>query len=325
MIGSTTMINTKRSPSLPSTAKLYPLNQSPFFKLKSRKKLLDILGLSKAQANKLMLDSAYKEFKNDAGRTIQEPIAQLKAVHRRIGFLLSRIELPPYLHSGRKKHSTLTNANAHRQATELLKLDIHKFFPSTKAAKVYKSFIEKFEMSPDVAFVMTNLATFAGKVPTGSPISMAMAFWAHKDMFDELNKLATSSNLVFTVYVDDVAFSGSKIPKGFAAQAKKCIHSHGLTSKDRKERFYSSSKGKLLTGIVIQDGELKVRWAHNNSIRKEFTTLANAKDNAAKIIHLEKLAGKLHAAGQVDFRQKDRARFFSQQLKAIKKLSEKND
>jgi hypothetical protein len=42
-----------------------------------------------------MLDSAYKEFENDAGRAIQEPIAQLKAVHKRIGTLLSRIELPP--------------------------------------------------------------------------------------------------------------------------------------------------------------------------------------------------------------------------------------
>ncbi|WP_312778374.1 reverse transcriptase family protein [Pseudescherichia sp.] len=266
-----------------------------------------------------MLDSAYKEFENDSGRKIQEPIAQLKAVHRKIGALLSRIELPPYLHSGRKKHSTLTNAESHKQATELLKLDIHKFFPSTKAAKVYKAFAEKFEMSPDVAYIMTNIVTFAGKVPTGSPISMAMAFWANKDMFDELSKLAASNTLVFTVYVDDVAFSGAKIPKGLAAQAKKCIRYHGLTSKDKKERFYASSEGKLLTGIVIQDGELKVRWAHNDSIGKEFATLAEAKDNATKIIHLEKLAGKLHAAGQVDFRHKDRARFITQQLKATKK------
>lgn len=315
------MKTTKRTPSLHKSLKLYPLNQSPFFKLKNKKKLLEIIGLSKKQVDSLMLDSAYKEFENDAGRKIQEPIAQLKAVHRKIGVLLSRIELPQYLHSGRKKHSTLTNAESHKQATELLKLDIHKFFPSTRAAKVYKAFVEKFEMSPDVAYVMTNLATFAGKVPTGSPISMAIAFWANKDMFDELSNLAASNSLVFTAYVDDVAFSGSKIPKGFAAQAKECIRSHGLTSKDKKERFYSSSEGKLLTGIVIQDGKLKVRWAHNDSIGKEFATLAEAKDNAAKIIHLEKLAGKLHAAGQVDFRQKDRARFFTQQLKAAKKQS----
>lgn len=316
------MKSTKRSLSLQRTPKLYPLNQSPFFKLTTKNKLLEIIGLSKNQANKFILDSAYKEFVNDSGRTIQEPIAQLKAVHRRIGVLMSRIQLPAYLHSGRKKHSTLTNAESHRKAIELLKLDIHKFFPSTNAAKVYRAFVEKFEMTPDVAYLMTNLVTYAGKVPTGSPISMAIAFWANKDMFDELSQLAVSHNLIFTAYVDDVAFSGVKIPKGFAAQAKKCIHSHGLTSKNKKERFYPSSEGKLLTGIVIQDGELKVRWAHNDSIRQEFTALANAKDDSVIIVHLEKLAGKLHAAGQIDSKQKDKARFFTHRLQAAKKQSE---
>jgi hypothetical protein len=83
------MISTKRSSSLHSSPKLYPLNQSPLFKLKTKRKLLEIIGLSKKQADKLMLDSAYKQFENDAGRTIQEPIPQLKAVHKRIGTRLA--------------------------------------------------------------------------------------------------------------------------------------------------------------------------------------------------------------------------------------------
>ncbi|MDI5161105.1 RNA-directed DNA polymerase, partial [Salmonella enterica subsp. enterica serovar Anatum] len=63
------MKSTKRTPSLQSPPKIYPLNQSPLFKLKNKRKLLEIIGLSKKQADKLMLDSAYKEFVNDAGRT----------------------------------------------------------------------------------------------------------------------------------------------------------------------------------------------------------------------------------------------------------------
>lgn len=318
------MKNTKRTPSLHKPRKLYPLNQSPFFKVKTKNKLLEIIGLSKTQSDKFSLVTAYKEFVNEAGRTIQEPIPQLKAAHKRIGNLLSRIELPKYLHSGRKNHSTFSNAESHKQAVELLKLDIHKFFPSTSGAKVYRAFLEKFEMSPDVAYLMTNLVTYAGKIPTGSPISMAMAFWANKDMFDELSDLATSNSLVFTVYVDDVAFSGEKIPKGFAAQAKTCIHAHGLVSKKKKEVYYPSSQGKLLTGIVIQDGKLKVRWAHNASIKSELDHLAKAESDSDKIIHLEKLAGKLHAAGQVDYRLKDKARFYTRQLNTTKKQSEQN-
>ena len=76
-------------------------------------------------------------------------------------------------------------------------------------------------MSPDVAYVMTNRSNLLQeKCPQAARISMAMAFWANKDMFDELSNLATSNSLVFTAYVDDVAFSGSKIPKGFATQTK---------------------------------------------------------------------------------------------------------
>lgn len=177
-------------------------------------------------------------------------------------------------------------------------------------------------MSPDVAYLLTNLVTYSGKVPTGSPISMAIAFWAHKDMFDELNQLAVSNNLTFTVYVDDVAFSGEKIPKGFSALAKSCIHAHGLISKKKKEAFYPSSKGKLLTGIVIQDGELKVRWAHNSSIKNELDNLAKASNTPEKIANLNKLTGKLHAAGQIDYRLKDKARFFTRQLRIAKTQSE---
>ena len=65
------MKSTKRTPSLQRSPKIYPLNQSPLYKLKTRKKLFEIIGLSKKQADKLMLDSAYKEFENVAGRKIQ--------------------------------------------------------------------------------------------------------------------------------------------------------------------------------------------------------------------------------------------------------------
>ena len=310
------MKNTKRTPSLHSKPKLYPLHQSPFYKLKVKSKLFQLVGITKSQLAKLSQDKSYNIFTNENGRTIQEPIPQLKLAHKRIGKILSRIEMPSYLHSGRKKHSTLTNARAHIKANELLKLDIHHFFPSTTAARVYNLFHRKFDMSPDVAYLITNFVTYSGRIPTGSPISMALAFWANWEMFDEINKLAISHDLVFTVYVDDLAFSGEKIPKGFASQVKSIISSNGLISKRKKEIFYPSSKGKLLTGVVIQNGELKVRWAHNASIKNEFDNLSLAsQDVQFRIKLLERLTGKLHAAGQVDYKLKDKARFFTKQLK----------
>jgi len=316
---SCSMKNTKRTPSLHCAPKTYPLNQSPFYRLKVKKKLYQLLGLTKAQVERLSQDNSYNVFTNEKGRVIQEPISQLKLAHKRIGKMLARIELPDFLHSGRKTYSTLSNAEAHINSDELLKLDIHKFFPSTTAAKVYKVFHEKFEMSPDVAYVITNFVTFSGRIPTGSPISMAIAYWANWELFDEINKVSIANRLVFTVYVDDLAFSGRKIPKGFASQIKSLIASKGLIAKKNKEVFYAKSKGKLLTGVVIQDGTLKVRWAHSASIKDEFKNLAIMSRNKESTVKLlEKLAGKLHAAGRIDYRLRDKARFFTKQLKIAK-------
>lgn len=58
---------------------------------------------------------------------------------------------------------------------------------------------------------------------------------------------------------------------------------------------------------MIQDGKLKFRWAHSSSIKKEFDELAKAQNNADKIVHLEKVAGRLDAAGQIDERMKKKA------------------
>ncbi|WP_256870207.1 hypothetical protein [Raoultella terrigena] len=88
--------------------------------------------------------------------------------------------------------------------------------------------------------------------------------------------------------------------------------------------IFKLSEGKLLTGLLAHDGELTVRGVHYDPIGKEFATLSEAKDNAAKIIPQEKLAGKLHTDGQYDFRQKGRAHFFTQQLKAAKNQSDQS-
>ena len=301
-----------RSPSIKN--KSYSVDQSPFFKLKSKKKLAKILGVSLADIKNLSSDSSYRVFTTESGRTIEEPLPRLKSLHRRIGKLLNRVELPAYLHSGRKKHSTITNASSHQNAIELLKLDIQKFFPSSRATKVYKMFNELFCMSPDVAYLITNIVTYSGKVPTGSPISMSIAYWANKPMFDQLNDLAIGKGLVFTTYVDDVAFSGKKIPKGLSGEVKRIIESNGLLAKKNKERFYPSYRGKLLTGVIIRNGDLSVRFSHNQSMRDVMVNLSKA-DGIDKIRCLEVLSGKLNAAGQIENRFRDRARFFSKILK----------
>lgn len=312
------MKNATRSSSSFESRKNYPLNQSPFFKLTTKKKFLALMGFSLPQIEKLSRDTSYRVFFTPSGRCVQEPKLQLKIIHRKIGNLLNRIEQPEYVHSGRKKRSIITNARVHQSSFQLLKLDIHKFFPSTSGSKIYRLFVNDFLMQPDVAHMITNLVTYNSCVPTGSPLSMVLAYWANKPMFDELYRLANDNGLDFSVYVDDVSFSGEKIPKGFSSCAKSCISKHGMQSKSRKEMFYQENQAKLLTGVIISDGVLKTRWKHSRMIKAGFDTLAMETSDASRIIALEKLTGRLHAAGQIDPRIKSKAIHFSRILKAAK-------
>lgn len=136
-------------------------------------------------------------------------------VYRKIGVLLSRIELFLYFYFGWKKYLIFINVELYKLVIEFLKFDIYKFFFLIRVVKVYKVFVEKFEMLFDVVYIMINFLIFVGKVFIGSLISMVMVFWVNKDMFDEFSNFVVLNSLVFMVYVDDVVFFGLKILKGF--------------------------------------------------------------------------------------------------------------
>jgi len=301
---------------------LYSLSQSPLYKLQSKQRLYKLLDCTKTEVNTFMGDTLYSEFK-EGTRSIQAPTRPLKKLQKRLNRILSRVELPNYLHSGRKEHSTLNNANTHINAKQLISLDIRKFFPSTPASRVYRMFNEKFECSEDVAYILTQLCTYKKAVPTGSPISMTIAFWANRDMFDELDALAMSENLKFSTYVDDIAFSGEVIKAGFQKRAKDIIRKHGMVPHPDKVAYFSDGRPILLTGIVIDNGKLSVRRKHMQSIHEEGELLKNATFRKRKIHHLEKLAGRLHSAGQIEDHLKQKAKFATEKLQELIKQDKK--
>ena len=93
-----------------SKGKAYCLTDSPLYKLSTKKRLSKILNQSTLELTALCCDAGnYSEFedvgKNGKPRKIQKPLVKLDVIHTRIASLLSRIKVPDYLHSGKKKHS----------------------------------------------------------------------------------------------------------------------------------------------------------------------------------------------------------------------------
>lgn len=258
----------------------YPLKQSVLYNLKSKNKLASLLGLSLKELKALQSDDFYSCFQVENGRYVQHPQYDLYAIHKYVNKLLSRIELPEYLHSGRKKHSSITNAKSHLfNQYKTLTIDIEHFFPSTLATKVFNFFFYHMKQSPDVANLLTNLLTYNGYIPTGSPVSMNLAFFANFNMFNELHSFATNRGCKMTVFVDDLTFTGKAINTNFLSHIEKIIVKHHLKIKSEKTQLFHENSPKFITGIVVKNNKIEPEYDQLRKLRVDEYKYKNQPDN----------------------------------------------
>jgi hypothetical protein len=258
----------------------YPLKQSVLYNLKSKNKLANLIGLSLKELKFLQSDELYSCFEVESGRKIQYPKNDLYIVHKYVNKLLSRIEVPDYLHSGRKKHSSITNAKSHLFSQyKTLTMDIEKFFPSTLATKVFNFFFHIMKQSPDVANLLTNLLTYNGYVPTGSPVSMNLAYFANITLFNELHSFATNRGCKMTVFVDDLTFTGKAVNTNFSQHVEKIIIKHDLKIKSDKTHIFDENSPKFITGVVVKNNKIEPKYDQLKKLRIDEYNYKNQPDD----------------------------------------------
>lgn len=237
---------------------MYPHHQSPFFKLRSRKRLAEILRVDQRWFKASFdLDSQYivraeKEIKS---RIIEEPSAKLKKVQRRIKILLGRIEIPDFVQNLGYHRSYATNAKYHINGKAVKSLDIKRFFPNIPSRKVYNFFKSYLECPEDISAILTKLVTYQNHVPTGSPSSSIIAYYAYLEMWNNIESLAKTDGCMLTIYADDITISGPTIPKGLMWKIKNQIHANGLDY--HKSKSYEGNVPKEITGVIISNNCLK--------------------------------------------------------------------
>lgn len=292
-------------PTRKNPLKFYPLNQSILYKLKSRSKLAklfdlplkDLEGLAKRTNN-------YNVFPINNGkgksRQVEVPKNRLKVIHYKLFKLLQRIEPPPYLHSGIKGRSYITNAKVHVGCSRCITLDIKKFFPSTLGWHIFEFFRDVMQCSSDVAGLLTSICTFDNHVPTGSCLSQTIAFYAHYKMFEEIYSLTRDLGLTETCYVDDIAISGDKANRSTLYKVRGILKRRGLDSPRKKERVYEIGYPKIITGsVVVQDG-LRLPNRKHKLIHDEVEQLMKIDDAMDKVGKLDTIIGRAVAASQSD-------------------------
>lgn len=295
----------------------YDLNQCALYKIFSKKRLAETLHLSPQRLKKIANVPGYKVFflpeeiceftgKKRKARQVEEPKAQLKLLHERIRDLLGRVSHPSYAHAAVKGRSYRSNAEFHKNSDVVATFDVKKFYPSTSEEAVFLFFLHQLKCAPDVAGLLAKLVCFRSKpdapgcLPTGSPLSPLLSIYANKPMFDALAKLANENELKFTCYVDDLTFSGAKIPVSIGKRVASILKSHGHTMAIDKTRFFAKGVAKHITGVVVHNGKVAVPFGRFRKARNIERAAMSTPDYAEKIKLMQKLAGLLGEAAYLD-------------------------
>ncbi|MDE0110881.1 MAG: reverse transcriptase family protein [Albidovulum sp.] len=281
----------------------YGLRDSPFFRLRRKSKLANLLQVSPNKLKWLAaLEDGYIRFqkpkRNGDMRDISAPIPPLKSVQARIANLLSRISSPDYLFAPVKGRSYVDNAARHIGAQSVRLLDIQDFFPNCTIKKVIWFFRKRMECSPDVAVILARIATENGFLPQGSPCSPVLAYFAYIDMWEEIAARVSSDGCRLSVYADDLTISGNAVPEAMIWDIKRLLHKHDHRYAANKERARRSRPAEI-TGVILTREGIAPPNRQRQKIYRVRNELRHATSSAQVMKLQAQLCGRLAQVHQI--------------------------
>ena len=294
-------------------------NQSILYKVTSPQMLADRLLIDRDELDAILADpDPYKRWiDKKSGRAIQEPRPRLAKVHRRIASLLARIDTPSYLHSAKKGRSYISNASVHSVDCGCAKIDVRRFYPSTRAQAVYHFFLDRMACAADVSGMLAKILTVDGHLPTGSSASPIVSYFAYEDLFDELATLAEASGCTMTVYVDDIVFTGAGATRRLLFESRKAIgkrHLHG-----HKTKLFRPGQPRIITGVAVPSHGLRLPNRRQVRIAADQKLLDALPLGREKLKVARRLTGRLFEASQIDAGWRARAEEMAAQRDALQR------
>ena len=203
-------------------------------------------------------------------RIITAPQGQLRAMQQTIYqrvLLLANVH--PAVTGFCPGKSVSDNARVHLGRKNVLKVDLHDFFPSIRSPKVRATYREMGYSRP-IAKVLAELCCCNRCLPQGAPTSPALSNIIAYPMDKKMMALADEYGLVYTRYADDLTFSGDFLPKDkVLSRIDQVIREEGFTMNVKKTRFLPEHKRKIITGVSVSSGtKMTIPKTKKREIRK---------------------------------------------------------
>lgn len=194
-------------------------------------------------------------------REILAPIGNLKYIQKAINTRL-REQLTPAdeVHGFAPGRSVRTGASLHVGMNYVFNTDLHDFFPSITAPKVFEMLMYELGLKPGVARCICDFCTIPVKdgddvLPQGSPASPILSNIVCTRMDRRLKGLAECFGLTYTRYADDITFSAPynafKEGDTFRICLERIIHEEGFSINEAKTRLQKRGARQEVTGLTV--------------------------------------------------------------------------
>jgi RNA-directed DNA polymerase len=204
-------------------------------------------------------DKYYKTYtilkKSGKLRTISQPNKKLKGIQSWILVnILNKLNVSSSCKGFEKGSSTANNVEPHTGANAVLTIDLKDFFPSVTRNQIYSIF-RTIGYNSAISTILTNICTFEGALPQGSPCSPKLANLSAWTLDVRVQGYVGKRGITYTRYADDLSFSAlspSKIVR-IIPMIKSIIRNENFEVNPDKTRIAGLARAKKITGLIITD------------------------------------------------------------------------
>jgi len=186
-------------------------------------------------------------------RTICQPSKKLKGLQSWILVnILNKLKVSVSCKGFEKGSSTVDNALPHSGANTILTLDLMDFFSTIKRKQVYSIF-KTIGYNKTIATILTNICTYQGVLPQGSPCSPKLANLSAWTLDLRIQGYVGKRGINYTRYADDMSFSGlspAKVVK-ILPMITTIIQDEKFKVNPSKTRVAGAARAKTVTGLII--------------------------------------------------------------------------
>jgi hypothetical protein len=189
-------------------------------------------------------------------RTITAPDARLKRLQRRLlAGLLGEARVHQAATGFRPGQSVVTNAAPHVGKRLVVNVDIERFFDTTRYERIISACRRATEglLSPRAAFLLADICTYDGHLPTGAPTSPVLANVILAPVDRALAVVAARHGIAYTRYADDLTFSGGDNATKIIPFARRLLRELGYHLDADKTMCFRRGRRQMVTGLVVND------------------------------------------------------------------------